>query len=200
MPPRRGQAGHVGRRHRRRRRLLYGPAVAAGRAARAGCSPRTSSPRRSRRARPARPARAARQCRGQARPAQRSAASRRLVRPHLHDPHVSRDRAALRVPVESARRAEERRPGDRRRRRPADRPPRHAAAPAGLRVQRGRLRAHPLRAAARQRILFRPVRGARPAPRARATSRPASPEPQEQGPQSSPNSRKLRHSPPAKIR
>ena len=64
-------------------------------APRAGCSPRTSSPRRSRRARPARPARAARQCRDQARPAQRSAAARRLVRPRLHDPHVSRDRAAL---------------------------------------------------------------------------------------------------------
>ena len=115
------------------------------------------------RARPARPARAARQCRAQARPAQRPAASRRLVRPGLHDPHVSRDRAAQRVPVAPARRRSRATAAiivvD------ADRPTDHHGTPPQLLVCEFNAVGYELnqvRAAARSRILFRLVRTARP--------------------------------------
>ena len=85
-------------------RAIIRSAFAAGRAARAGCSPRISCPETIR-------ALAQRIQRerldnvairlGQPNDPQLPAG---LVRPRLHDPHVSRDRAALRVPVEFARR------------------------------------------------------------------------------------------------
>src|SRR3546814_2536399 len=52
--------------------------------------------------------------------------------------------------------------------------PRHASAPAALRVRLGRLRGGPFRAASRLRILFSPVQGGRP--RAGAAGHPRLPD------------------------
>ena len=125
----RDQARHDRRRYRRGRGLLYGPPRAARRRARAACWPRISCPDDARRARPS--------------ASQRERLDNVSVklgapddpqlpdgqlRPRVHGPHVSRDRRALCLPVAPAPGAAQRRAGDRRRRRPADRTAWHAPA------------------------------------------------------------------------
>ena len=165
MRLRRGQAGDVGRRHRRGRRLLHRPPVADGRTARAGAGG-GHRPRDPRPAGPAGPARKSRQCRGAGSACPTTplpaASFDRIFLVHMyHEVTV-----ALCLPVAPARRAEARWRGDRGRCRPAAR--RHGMPPALLNCEFAAVgldrAVEPL---AGQRRLFRGIRASPAAARAR---------------------------------
>ena len=126
LPPRRRARAHVRRRHRRRRRLLYGPALAPGRAEGPRARRGHRAARRSARSASASSASGSTMSRsGSASPTIRSfppASFDRIFMIHMYH-EIARPSEFL---WNLRAGAEARRPGHRRRRRPADRPPRHA--------------------------------------------------------------------------